>query len=298
MTCSELGVLPDYYASTDAALATGLFSGDQPTADDAARFQNALSHAELDGDQGRTAGGRNDAPVTPASLDADAIMQGVDACHAAGPSGDATQVAQQAGAPGVLPQTPAQAGADAAQSPGAVTPTQAPGQANVNRDMTLGAAGLATLLTSEGQVNGGAYYNDVANNCTRGTGILVHPGTCTASEMARPTDQQANETAFQNRVHTAEDQVRQQVPDRRLTQDQFDNLVSATFNLGGRGAAPVLDQANRNNDQGVVQQLRDRVNVRPRDAGGHVTGPAVRNQGLVNRRERELAPFLHLGPTP
>ena len=298
MTCSELSVLPDHYASTDAALAMGRSFGDKPTADDAARFQDALSHAGLDGDQGRTSGGRSDASITPASLDADAIMQGVDARHAAGPSGNGTQGAQQAEAPGVLPQTPAQASADAAQSPGAVTPTQAPGQANVNRDMTLSAAGLAALRTSEGQVSGGAYYNDVANNCTRGTGILVHPGACTAAEMARPTDQQANETAFQNRVHTAEGQVRQQVPDRRLTQDQFDNLVSATFNLGGRGAAPVLEQANRNNDQGVVQQLRDRVGIRPRDADGHVTGPAVRNQGLVNRREREVAPFLHPGPPP
>jgi GH24 family phage-related lysozyme (muramidase) len=173
------------------------------------------------------------------------------------------------------------------------TPRQAP--ANPNANMTTSAAGIAALRASEGQRNGGGAYNDTANNCTQGTGILVHTGPCTGAELARPPDQQANEATFQTRLHDAEASVRRQVPGRALTQDQFDALVSATFNLGGH-ARPVLERANRHDDPGVVGALRDRVFVQPRDAHGAATGPLRRSQGLANRRKREVQPFLPHGP--
>jgi GH24 family phage-related lysozyme (muramidase) len=160
---------------------------------------------------------------------------------------------------------------------------------NANAGMHISAAGLAALRASEGQVNGGAYYNDQAGNCTRGTGILVHQGACSAAELARPTDAQANENDFQSRVNQAEEEVRQRVPDRQLTQPQFDALVSATYNLGNAGVRPVLNDADRNNDPGVVQELRNHVMVHQTDAHGHRT--MVRSHGLENRREREAAPF-------
>ncbi len=158
--------------------------------------------------------------------------------------------------------------------------------------MHASAACIASLRASEGQRNGGGYYNDQANNCTVGTGILVHQGPCTAAEMARQANRQANENTFMDRVAQAEATVRRQVPDRALTQDQFDALISAAFNLGPTGVAPVTERANANDDPGVAQRLRERVNVRPRDARGRPSGPPVRSQGLVNRREREARPFL------
>ena len=175
----------------------------------------------------------------------------------------------------------------APQAPAAPTPALA----NPNANMTTSAAGVAALRASEGQRNGGGAYNDQANNCTRGTGILVHTGPCTAAELAQPPDQQANEATFQTRLQAAEASVRRQVTDRPLTQEQFDSLVSATFNLGAAGAAPVTNAANQRDDAGVQRELRARVFVRPRDARGHPTGPAVRSQGLANRREREAQPF-------
>ncbi len=149
---------------------------------------------------------------------------------------------------------------------------------------------IAQLRQSEGTQNGGGYYNDPTHNCTRGQGILVHPGDCAAAELATPPDTAANEAEFMRRVHAAEQQVRDSVQDRTLTQDQFDALVSAAFNLGGAGAAPVFGAANRNDDAGVVNRLRDRVNARDR-----ATGRMVRLPGLVRRREQEAQPFLTPG---
>ena len=166
---------------------------------------------------------------------------------------------------------------------------------NPNAGMSTSAAGIAALRASEGQRNGGGAYNDSANNCTRGTGILVHTGPCSAAELAQPVDQQGNEAAFQTRLHNAEANVRAQVTRRALTQDQFDALVSATFNLGGH-AHPVLDRANQSDDTGVVRALRERVFVQPRDARGMPMRPLRRLQGLANRREREVQPFLPQGP--
>jgi GH24 family phage-related lysozyme (muramidase) len=155
--------------------------------------------------------------------------------------------------------------------------------------MHMSAQGLAALRASEGQVNGGGYYNDEAGNCTRGTGTLVHHGACSAAELARPVDQQANERDFQDRVSDAEAQVRRDVHNRPLNQSQFDALVSATYNLGGRGAAQVLDRANHNDDAGVARELRRDVMEHHTDAHGHrIEAPS---RGLERRREREAAPF-------
>ena len=171
-----------------------------------------------------------------------------------------------------------------------------PPAVNPNANMSMSAAGIAGLRTSEGQRNGGGYYDDSAHNCTRGAGILVHTGPCSAEELARAPDVQGNEATFQSRLHDAEAAVRRQVTDRALTQEQFDALVSAAFNLGATGVQPVTAQANRNDDAAVQRELRGRVFVRPRDARGHPIGPPQWNRGLFNRREREAQPFGQPGP--
>lgn len=165
----------------------------------------------------------------------------------------------------------------------------------VNDGTSASATLIASLRTAEGARNGGANYTDPAHNCTRGHGILVHHGDCTAAELAAQPNAQANEADFMARIHTAEQQVRNQVPDRVLTQDQFDALVSAAYNLGGAGAGPVLGAANRNDNPGVVAGLRARVNAAERDRAGRPTGRMVRLPGLVTRREREARPFLPPG---
>jgi lysozyme len=157
-----------------------------------------------------------------------------------------------------------------------------------NETMQMSAAGMAELRRREGAVV--RYYNDVANNCTYGVGTLEHHGPCTAEELARPVTLADVDRALATRVHTAEAAVRRQVPNRQLTQDEFDALVSFTFNTGATGARATLEAADRGAAQDVVTNMNRNVYVHPRDANGRRL-PPVRVQGLVNRRQEEAAPF-------
>jgi lysozyme len=157
-----------------------------------------------------------------------------------------------------------------------------------NENMRLSQEGWAALRTREHAVM--AYYNDQANNCTYGVGTLAHLGPCTADELARPVT--AGQVNAQLAVHVdrAEAVVRRAVKARELTQAQFDELVSYTYNVGGTGALAALRAANQGDDAGVVSHMTERVYIHPRDANGRRLTP-VRSSGLVNRRRFESAPF-------
>ena len=151
----------------------------------------------------------------------------------------------------------------------------------------MSAAGLAALREREHAVL--RYYNDVANNCTYGVGTLAHHGPCTADESQRPVTIADVNTQLQARVGTAVRAVRQRVHTRALTQDQFDALVSFTFNTGARGARQVLDAADAGADATVVSRRQVNGLVHVRNADGRL--PAVRVPGLANRRREEVLPF-------
>lgn len=155
----------------------------------------------------------------------------------------------------------------------------------------MSAAGQAALVRREGQAPGGGYYNDSANNCTYGMGLLAHLGACTADELRRTVDADAARREFRQRVDEAARRVREQVPDRMLTQNQFDALTSATYNTRRADNQRMLNSANRNDDAAVARQLGELVNTHNHDAAGHPVGPAVRSQGLVNRRDGEIAQY-------
>jgi lysozyme len=157
-----------------------------------------------------------------------------------------------------------------------------------NENMQMSAGGYADLRVSEGAVM--RYYNDIANNCTFGVGTLVHNGVCTAEELRTPVTQAQVNAQLTARVQVAERAVRAGVPDVQLTQAQFDSLVSFVYNVGAGGAATTLAAANANTPQQVVARMQQHVYVHPRDANGRRL-PAVRVQGLVNRRQREVVPF-------
>jgi lysozyme len=157
-----------------------------------------------------------------------------------------------------------------------------------NENMQMSAGGYADLRVSEGAVM--RYYNDIANNCTFGVGTLVHIGACTAEELRTPVTEAQVNAQLTARVRVAERAVRAGVPDVPLTQAQFDSLVSFVYNVGAGGAATTLAAANGNTPQQVVARMQQHVYVHPRDANGRRL-PAVRVQGLVNRRQREVVPF-------
>jgi len=165
----------------------------------------------------------------------------------------------------------------------------------VNDGLSAGAAAIARLRGSgaggEGSQAGGGYYTDSVHDCTRGTGLFVHHGDCTAAELVERPDTAANDAELTRRINQAEQAVRSRVATRPLTQDQFDALVSATFNLGARGVRGVLDSADANDDTGVINGLHARVHAPQHDRAGHATGRTVILPGLVTRRAMEARPF-------
>jgi lysozyme len=157
-----------------------------------------------------------------------------------------------------------------------------------NETKRLSAAGWTALRTREHAVL--HYYNDVANNCTYGIGTLAHHGPCTDEELQRPVSAADVNAQLAVGVSRAEAAVRRQVRDHDLSQDEFDSLVSFTYNMGATGAHPVLRAANGGNSTDVANRMARNVYVYPRDANGRRL-PAQRVPGLVNRRREEAAPF-------
>lgn len=157
-----------------------------------------------------------------------------------------------------------------------------------NETMRMSAAGMSELRRRESVVL--HYYNDSANNCTFGVGTLAHLGGCTGEELARTVTVAQVNASLAGRVASAEETVRRRVTRHSLTQEQFDALVSFTFNAGATGARRTLDAADRGSHADVATNMTHHVFVHPRDGHGR-RGPAVRSTGLVNRRREEVAPF-------
>lgn len=161
----------------------------------------------------------------------------------------------------------------------------------MNANQTVGSTAQSTLALGEGQVAGGGYYNDNARNCTYGTGLLVHAGPCSAAELARQVNPASAQAEFQRRMNEAAERVRRQVTDRVLPQSQFEALTSAAYNARRIDNQAFLNSANNGDDATVTQQLGQLVHVHNHDAQGHAVGPAVRSQGLVNRRNSEIQQY-------
>lgn len=157
-----------------------------------------------------------------------------------------------------------------------------------NETMRMSTTGIEALRQREGAVL--RYYNDAANNCTYGVGTLSHSGPCTPEEMRRPVSIAEVNIQLTNTVRSAEEAVRRKVRNQQLTQEQFDALVSFTFNTGPTGARATLDAANRGASSEVATHINNNVYIHPRDATGRRLAP-IRLPGLVNRRQEEAAPF-------
>ena len=130
----------------------------------------------------------------------------------------------------------------------------------------------------------GTLYNDPAGHCTIGFGHLVHRGRCNGGEPAELragiTRRRAAEL-LRIDAAVAEAAVRDGVR-VDLTQQQFDALVSFTFNVGA-GAfrrSTLLERLNRGGYGAVPGQLRRWVTASGR------TLP-----GLVARRDAEARLF-------
>lgn len=163
------------------------------------------------------------------------------------------------------------------------------------RVRTLSARGHQQMRIREGDIP--RYYNDpYGNNCTMGTGVLVHLGPCTPEEVVTPIDPRRANTVYFDRVREAEDAVNETVDEFPLTQEQFDALVSFRFNVGPQGDR-VLDDVNDGRLQDAADRMnryvwvttRNRDGSPVRDAAGNPIRTRVR--GLINRRQQETSPI-------
>ncbi len=131
------------------------------------------------------------------------------------------------------------------------------------------------------------YYDDMGpgkGNCTWGAGILAHKGVCTKEELARPVSAAAVESEFARRVGEAEAGVIRNVKKQKLPQDQFDALVSLTYNAGVYGSRRVYALVESGRPAEAAAQIRMMTTTR-------VNGKPVLARGLISRRAEESAPF-------
>lgn len=117
-----------------------------------------------------------------------------------------------------------------------------------------------------------------------GPGILAHRGPCTKEELATPVSSAAVEAEFARRVAKAEREVRRNVQKQALTQEQFDALVSLTYNAGARGSRGTYKLIEKGDLKGAAANIRQMTKTT-------INGKQVVARGLISRRAEESAPF-------
>jgi GH24 family phage-related lysozyme (muramidase) len=156
---------------------------------------------------------------------------------------------------------------------------------SVNEGMSMSPEARARMRRRESDVYN--YYDDMGpgrGNCTWGAGILAHKKPCTEKELATPVSAAEVAAEFSRRIAVAEGGVRHNVRKQKLTQDQFDALVSFTYNAGVRGASHTHELV----DSGEFAKAAANIS---RFTSATVNGQRVLARGLIARRAEESAPF-------
>lgn len=156
---------------------------------------------------------------------------------------------------------------------------------SVNAGMKMSPEARAAMRRRERDVFN--YYDDMGpgkGNCTWGPGILAHKGACTKEELASPVSAAAVEAEFSRRVAEAEAGVIRHVRKQKLPQDQFDALVSLTYNAGAHGSRNVYTLVDTGRPAEAAAEIQTMTST-------HVNGKKVLARGLISRRADESAPF-------
>jgi lysozyme len=152
-----------------------------------------------------------------------------------------------------------------------------------NAGLDVSAGGLSLIASFEGWR--GDLYDDVAGNATIGYGHLVHAGPVTAADRGGPYGNGITQAQGLALLHGDAARMVEAVRSSvtvPLTQDQFDALVSFTYNVGAGAfeGSTLLRLLNAGDYAGARAQFAvwDK-------AGGQVV------PGLVRRRAAEAALF-------
>lgn len=130
------------------------------------------------------------------------------------------------------------------------------------------------------------YYDDLGpgkGNCTMGYGHKVHKDPCTAAELATKVAEKEIMRSFDADLRDAENAVNRNVK-VSLTQEQFDALVSYTFNRGPGGAHKAFVLINAGDFTKAAAEISRHVTASDKKK-------MKRAGGLVARRAEESAPF-------
>lgn len=159
------------------------------------------------------------------------------------------------------------------------------GAEGANDDFSMSPDGRARMRRREADVYN--YYDDGGpgrGHCTWGAGILAHRGPCTKEELGRVVSEAEVNAEFARRVAKAEREVRKNVRNHALTQEQFDALVSLTFNAGARGSRGTYKLIDQGDLIGAASNIRKMTLTT-------INGKHVVARGLISRRAEESAPF-------
>ncbi len=144
--------------------------------------------------------------------------------------------------------------------------------------MRISEAGMSLIAEFEGF--SATPYNDPAGHCTIGIGHLLHMGACNSADRGR-VDYDAAVRLLRTDVRRYEDAVNRLIT-VQLNQNQFDALVSFTFNLGygALEGSTLRRRLNAGRYGDVCEQLR-------RWNKAEVNGVMIELAGLTRRREAE-----------
>lgn len=135
------------------------------------------------------------------------------------------------------------------------------------------------------------YYNDMGKNlgnCTWGAGILAHYGVCNQEELERKVSMNEVNREFDKRVAEAEGYVKRGITNVELNQDQFDALVSLTYNAGISNVRDTYEFVNNADFKGAATNISKMTKVTILKNGRRIK---VTAPGLIKRRAEESAPF-------
>lgn len=142
-----------------------------------------------------------------------------------------------------------------------------------------------------------AYYDDMGpgkGNCTVGYGSLIRRSPCTPEELKSLVTEEQVQQFFSADLADAENAVRRNIT-VKVTQAQFDALVSYTVNRGPTGARPIYKLVNSGNFHAAGMEMRKSTMVKVRKNGKLIL---MRARGLIDRRNEESAPFLSTTSQP
>lgn len=161
---------------------------------------------------------------------------------------------------------------------------RSPSGASPNVGLRMSPHALNTMRNTEKVML--KYYNDMGRskgNCTWGIGFYAHKGVCTPEELQRKVTAPSVDMEYVKRVTEAERRVKVKVK-VKLTQAQFDGLVSFTYNTTNVTNDRVYQALNDDDFAGAARKISEANKVK-------VNGTWRLAPGLIKRREEESAPF-------